>query len=282
MNYNLNGPSFGRAWYSDVTRNEKRNGSDEIDLFELFLRIILLVGRYKTLIVSVSALSICLGFVWFAITPLRHEGQLICQVHGLEKPLIHQMFSAISRQDGKIFKELDGLSSLTLVDGEMANGTFVVSASVNDPAQLSALRKIIVDYFESNEYVRSATRQERDRINSTILALEMEEQRLASAIEQVVLVPAPQGESQSIADLSKLKMDFYRERLSLEKQLNNIACISVIEDFSKTTRQIGKSAMMHVIISLAGGFIITAMIIFIREAKRMIKENRDCLKMPSM
>jgi LPS O-antigen subunit length determinant protein (WzzB/FepE family) len=274
MNRKLESLSFGAALYSGSNRGERASNKDEIDLFELLVNGISLIDRHKVLIIILSVLSVCLGMVWFIITPTRYDGQLTIQVPSVERSVVNQMLLAISVQVERRYRKPEGLKSLTLVDGETANRTFIISASVNDPAILPTLQEDIVEYFESNEYVHAATVREKQNIENTILALRQEELRLTSVIEQAILDRNMLGEGQSIADLSKLKMDFYRERLSLQSQLDNVATIQIIQGFSNTMRPAEKSLPLFVLTFLAGAFVLAAVIIAVVEVRGAIRRNQ--------
>jgi len=248
---------------------QARNSSDEIDLLEVMSLIVRLIKRYHRMLVVFAVAGIVAGYLWLLLAPPHYESTLTLKLRGLEKSAVSEILSSF-KNNRELLQELSALKEITLADNASAE-TFVVQVATSDLAILPRLQEKVVNSLEENPYLKAVMDSEKQKMISTINTLKAEEQRLASVIEQTAMESSIHGDRiYSVADLAKLKMDFYKERLVLETQLTNFAAVQVIQPFTKG-RPVNKNIILHL---LAGTIILLFAAIGLVAVKELSKVPR--------
>jgi hypothetical protein len=244
--------------------------TDEVDIFELLLYAIETVTRYKKLVIGALVFAVVTAIILLQTITPRYEKIMVCSIGFVDATALSQILLEIKSQiDDDRFK---GLNSLEVKDpSNVKNNTYEIVATFAQGADVSKLQQEIIHHINNNHYVNNRASVEKDKMAKMISMLKTDEQK----IDDVLADPGNKGnESVSIADLSKLKMDYYKERINLEGQLSAFSAVTIIQNFTGGKIPVNKSALKISAFCLLGVLFITFGIIIFLEIRRKVQEHQ--------
>ena len=268
---------------------QKRN---EVDLMEVFLKLIINVKQNFWLIVSFFVLGSVIGFVYYASAQKVYKSTLVISSDILTNSYSETLIENINRH--RRDQNYDAIMKALHVSENVARNTrwlevekveavtdlkesekFVVTAEVLDVAVLSELQQGLVYYLANNDYVKIRVEQRKKfhdemiaRVDQEIKDMEAFKQRImnGSFFETVKgdVMFDPTSVNSKIVELTK-------EKLTLENNRALVNSVQVIEGFS----QFGVPSSPKLAVALASGstigLIFVGLLLAIKSIRKLLR-----------
>jgi LPS O-antigen subunit length determinant protein (WzzB/FepE family) len=235
---------------------QNRQNTDEIDLKELFLKLVLISKRNFWLILSFFALGTALGSMYYMLAPRQYKSEMIVNSDILKEGYVEGVGELL---DNIIADEnLEQLSSMLSVSPEEAKkiasikfkNTYetrnkatdefylTITAVVLDQSILSNLQKGLINYLENNEYAKIRVEQSKDYIMQMIKKLDEEIASVESFKTSFYGGSGSFFEKNkasiliSPTDINARIIELTKEKISLQNQLINVRAIELIQSFT--------------------------------------------------
>jgi len=264
---------YGDIRLSLYQKNEMAERNDEIDLLELLARIIFLVKKNTTIIVSAFVLGSILGLGHYQFVPKVYESKMILLSDILTSSYSERITESLDRliteRNTKILSERLKMSEQDArqivkieiesvkddkTKDEKENEIFIVTVKVLDKNILPTLQADIINYLRNNEFVK--IRVEQRKVYTLAILKKIDEQlsdleQLKSKITKGELT---QGGKDNLVLFdpttvhSKI-VDLNKERATLKNSLEIINSIQLVEGFTVFEKPVSPRLSF----SLAGG-----------------------------
>jgi len=247
---------YGDIRLSLYQKNEMAERNDEIDLLELLARIIFLVKKNTTIIVSAFVLGSILGLGHYQFVPKVYESKMILLSDILTSSYSERITESLDRliteRNTKILSERLKMSEQDA--RQIENEIFIVTVKVLDKNILPTLQADIINYLRNNEFVK--IRVEQRKVYTLAILKKIDEQlsdleQLKSKITKGELT---QGGKDNLVLFdpttvhSKI-VDLNKERATLKNSLEIINSIQLVEGFTVFEKPVSPRLSF----SLAGG-----------------------------
>lgn len=250
--------------------------SDEIDLIELLAFFVRTVKRYRVILLTSVVVGLIAGLILCQVVSPSHEKELVCSVTSVDRQALSTILVEFEskRKAANSSDVLSGLRSLEILEAsnsaEGNSAPFVIQGKFSSNADVRKIQASLIQHVESNPFVEAQIQLEKEKMKKTIAMLKADELRIAELLNDAKNL---ESESFSVADMSKLKMDFYRERIALEGKLENFSAVRVIQDFTGKTPSPIKNALLTVGGSLLIALFLAASYIIVSELGSALKRH---------
>lgn len=245
--------------------NENKR-TDEIDLIEVLSFLVRTIKRYQTLIVGAIVVAIIGGVLASHVLKPSVKKELVCQIYNVDREAVSSMLIEFESVDnGRREGPLNGLKAIRLKEDNGVvdpNKPFIIEGKFDANADVPAIQNLLIKHIETNEFVKARVETELEKMKKTIAMLKADERKISGLLNNAERL---ESESFSIADMSKLKMDFYKERIALEGKVKSYSAVEVVQDFTGREPSDTKSLILIFGISLAISLFLAATIIAVRE-----------------
>lgn len=250
--------------------------NDEIDLIELLAKIVRAFKRNLGLILLLLVLGLIVGYSSTLVAKNRYESKMLVSSDILTLPLTENLLATINGliKEGNLQpvrqklslneSQLGALLKVkveTAVEGqallpETGKSYLLITAQVLDRSGLDSLQSGLIQYFESNEYVRIRVKQKRDYYGSLIKDVEEEIKSLESLKIKIFAGDFLQNRNGNLmfdpTMINSKIIDLKKEKIKFEDSLELAQSMQVIEGFTSFNRPINTSPLLS---TLLGGFI---------------------------
>lgn len=268
--------------------------SEEIDLQSLAVSMLRFVQRNAVLMLGSAIVGALLGLGNYWMTPPVYESQMILISDSLTSSYGDQLAGTINKLIGegntaalseKLALSPAESSELTWVNIERAANnkassiavTFVVTVRVRNNSILPNLQKGLLQYFQSNEWVKTRVRQREATYKALIAKLDQEIRSLDSLKLRLLqgksvlnagggmLLVEPTNIYSKIIELSQLRLNYSN---SLELQ----GSMQLIEGFTPFNQPVAPKLRTPIILGLAAGLLAALSFLLLRHLVRQAKQ----------
>jgi hypothetical protein len=234
----------------------KRQNSDEIDLKELFLKLVLIAKRNFWLIVAFFALGTALGSLYYMLAPHQYKsemivnsdilkegyvagvGELLDDIIGDENYEQLALMLNIPTDDAKQVVSIKFKNTYEGRDRATDEFYLTLTAIVLDQDILARLQKGLVNYLENNDYAKIRVEQSKTYLMQMIEKLDVEIASVESFKTSFYAGSGAFFEKNksniliSPTDINTRLIDLTKEKIGLQNQLINVRAIEVIQNFT--------------------------------------------------
>ncbi|CAN5281890.1 hypothetical protein BH09BAC3_BH09BAC3_22130 [soil metagenome] len=281
---------------------EKREtSSDEIDLQELLLKFVLLVKRNFILIVAFFFLGSLLGFMHSFLSTKVYASKMMLSSNLLTESYVDRLgenFNAIiednnygmlSERLGLSIAEASGIKSLdiqgilkekpienyTLADkGTRRTYFLAISASVVNTDILHKLQNGIINYLESNEFVRTNEEQNKIFLNGMIKKLD-EEIVALDDFKKKIYEGTAENKGAVILDLGQINavlVNLYEKKSRFQSELVLSKSIQIVEGFTAFRKPVRPRFGLSLAAGGSIGLLFVALMIAFKSIRALLKE----------
>jgi hypothetical protein len=196
--------------------------NDEIEILEIVVRFFRILKRHRLIMLASIILGPIAGIIWFqSITPL-YKFDLILSVPHLSKQEISLIVSGVPQRNH--------ITSVVINNDDKDPYAVAFSVITDDASQFDGIKESIAGHVRKNQFVEDFSRKEFSALTKTIAELTNEEAKIESVVKSIMTTPRSTLENtSSLAELVRLKTEFFKERISLENQLQNFSPLTIVE-----------------------------------------------------
>lgn len=279
---------------------EERIHDDEIDLAVLLQKLIKAIVRNRFALIIPIILGLILSVWIYWKSPKIYESRMILRSTilsnhfgesletNLSQLLIEKNYTELSsrlRMTEEMVSslkgfELDGLEKTKRSDGSFESILFDVSVEVTDNGILPDLEKGIVFCFEENEFVKKRINSRRQRYESTIDRINLENNGIDSLKMDVrkKITEYKPGKDLVMLDPSKVyqaSLDLFKEGIKTEYSLNFLNGVEVVESFVPFKKPVKPRLILTLVEGLGLGLFIGIMLTCTIELRLFVKTLKE-------
>lgn len=281
---------------------QQASPTDEIDLFELFAKIILSIKNNIVLIVVAFLVGSFSGLAYYKISPKVFESEMLISsdiltesygkslIDNLDKFVKEGSIQSLSKKlnlSPKQASAIDGIKIKSALEAQVntlenAKIYLLVEVKLRDNSIWPQLQNGLIDYLQNNEFAKIRTEQKKkytneiiDKINLELVYLEKLKARIAdggltqSTKEYLVLFDPTTINSKII--------DFSREKINLQNSLETISSVQVVEGFSVFKNPVSPKLSLSLAAGSSLGLFFAALIIAFRALILALRRSEEKL-----
>ena len=273
--------------------------NDEIDLLELFTRIILLVNKNARILILAFFIGTALGLIHYQIIPRVYESKMILLsdiltssyseriTESLNNLIIENNIVVLSEKLKLSVEDARGIGKIEIEslkkevnDIPHETSTFIVTVRVFNTEILPKLQEDIINYIRNNEFVRIRVEQRRKYTNEIIKKIDEELRgldQLKSRIMNGELVRSG-GETLVFFDPTSVNskiLDLNKEKINLQNSLETINSIQLVEGFTKFEKPVSPKLSLSLTAGASFGLFLVGIIIAFKAVRKMVRISEE-------
>lgn len=280
---------------------DKARSNDEVDLMQVFLKILNAIRANFWLIVLSFIVGTVLGLAYYYSSNKVYESKMVISSAILTSSYTEAMVDKVNRHrresNSKAIQELLNCSDTTAksllhleidklsqVDDLKETDKFMVTARILDQTVLPDLQKGLVFYLENNEYVKVRVEQNKKYLKQVISKLDGEirdMEELKQKLTNGTFFETVRGNVMFDPTTVNSKiLDLTKERINLQNSLELSNSVEVIEGFTPFQRPSSPRLLISLMSgSLVGLFFVGLFIAF--KSIRKVLRMADAAKQPA-
>ena len=271
---------------------DKERNAGEVDLMEVFLKILSAVRSNFLLIVLSFVVGTILGLAYYYSSSKVYESKMVVSSEILTSSFTEAMVDKINRHrseaNTKAIQELLNCSDntakgllrleidkLSQVDDLKEADKFMVTARVLDREVFPELQRGLIFYLENNEYVKVRVSQNKKYLQQMLSKVDAEIKDMEEFKEKLTsgtfferargnVMFDPTTVNSKILDLTK-------ERITLQNDLELANSVQVIEGFTKFERPTSPRLFVSLISGSFVGLVFVGIFIFIKSVRKILR-----------
>jgi len=278
-----------------------KTSSDEIDLMELFLKLVRVAKKNFTMIVSFFVVGTLLGSVYGMFGTKVYESKMMVTSDILTESYSEKLAENLKAliKDGNLAL-LSSRLNLTPEDSKSVGSIkiesalkdkpskedekkwFVITVEILDQEILSKLEKGIVSYLENNEYVKVRVEQKRNLNKELIKKTDEEIQSLESFKNKIYdgnffennkgnVMFDPTVVNMRIIELNK-------DKLKYQNDLEIVNSVQIVEGFTKFLKPIKPNKAISLAAGASLGLFFVAILIAFKSIRKVIRMAEEAEK----
>ncbi len=269
--------------------------SEDIDLRELFLRLVLIGKRNFWLIVSFFALGTALGTLYYTLVPRQYTSEMVLNSDVLKEGYVEgagELLDDIIKDGndqqlaGMLGLSMDDVKKVTSIkfrntyetrDKKIDEFFLTVTATVLDQAILPALGNGIVSYLENNGYAKARADQKKIFLTQLIEKLDEEIATLESFKTSFYSGNGGFMEKNKSSllmnptDINSRIIELTKEKVAYQNELINVRAIEVVQNFVPSVHPSWPKKSISLSAGAFIGLLMVAMLIAFKSTRKLIR-----------
>lgn len=278
------------------------NNSDEIDLLELLAKIVITIKNNILSIIIAFVIGSILGLCYYQFIPKTFESQmlissdiltesyskaLVADINKLvrEKSLITVSAKLnISQQEADKLGKLEIKSAIEKADGikEQEKSYLTIVAQASDNTIWPSLQGGLINFFESNEYVKIRVDQKRkyylqiiekidkELIDLTQLKNNISSGKMSQSGKDNLILFDPTTVNTKILDLNK-------EKISLQNSLETVNSVQLVDGFTVFEKPVSPKLSISLVAGASFGLFVVAVLIAFKSLRKIVRLSEEKL-----
>ena len=275
---------------------QKYSSEDEIDLGQLLFRLTRTLKKYQILLIASIAVGLGLGFTHFRLKKPVFESSMMVRSNILTETYSNTVTENIARliQEGsydllseKLGISTDQTKSLKAIEvgsvresedpSESNSSIFLVSVETTDNSILADLEKGLVQYLETNEYVKKRVDLRKQRYQALMAKASEQIREIDSLKDKLNERILARGAGNDILLLNPTNiyttaLSLYKEELSYIENLELIDSIQIIEGFTAFNNPVKPKLRVSLIGGFGSGLFLAIALIVFQEIRNYLKK----------
>jgi len=273
---------------------QERN--EEIDLIDLFIRFINAVRANIWLIVSFSALGLVLGLVYFFFSKKVYESKMIISssilTESYSKSLLNNTNRHILERDYSVLTDqlkiseaaasqlasikVESLTEAQLEEGE-DRAKFIITTEVFDRTILPELQVGIVQYFESNHFVKIRVEQDKARLKQMLASVEREITDMEEFKIRIFKGDFFQNAKGNImfdpTTVNTKILELVEKKINFQNELEVVNSVQVIDGFATFQRQVKPKLSISIAVGFFAGVVMALAVMALQAIGRLVDKK---------
>lgn len=273
---------------------EKQANSDEIDLVELLVKIVLLIKRNLIQIIIFFVVGTGLGYAYASLAPKVYESKMLVSSEILTESYSEKLFvnlqnlinennySAIAPITGLTSVEAMALSKITIESAlkdkpqkEDEKKFFLITVELTDQGILPKLQAGIINYFKQNDYVKLRVETKRKMLIEVISKIDQEIKSLETFKKDIgdgSFFSRTKGDVMFDPTTVNSKIvGLTQERESLEERLALINSVEVVEGFTIFDKPIWPKKSVSLAAGATLGLFLVGLMIAFKSIRKLVR-----------
>ena len=269
---------------------EKKN--DEIDLLELFLRLVNILRAYFWLIISFFLLGTAIGLTNYFTARRIFENKMVISSGILTKSYGKILVNKINRyrgegNDAAIARDLNippedvksigyiNVEDLSDADASKESDRFIVTAETYDQDILVKLQKGLVYFFENNEFTKIRVEQNKSYLKQTLSKIDEEIKDMEEFKVRIFKGDFFQRSSGNVmfdpTVVNTKILELTKEKINLQNAFAIANSVHVIEGFTPFEKPSKPRLSLSLVIGAFSGLFFAAVIIAFKSIRKILR-----------
>ncbi|MBS1952283.1 MAG: hypothetical protein JST37_14860 [Bacteroidetes bacterium] len=298
---------FGHHFFDNIANDMDSNLNDEIDLRDLFFKILRYFLGKKKLIAGCVLIGGLAGIIVFSAMPKIYESKMLLRsdilTESYSKQLTEDFFKLIDQKNTPVLSKRLSLSEqeASLIDGIIfdyvksenpvktgrmeevekyfESNMLIITVWVKDNSILNKLQPGIIQFLQSNPFVKVRVERRKQMFHALIKKLDKEIKSLDSLKQTLfkgVGTKSTLNPEMVLVDPSNIYtklMELTREKISYKNELELIESIQLIEGFTAFEKPLKPNLSKYLVAGLVAGLALAALILLIQPIAKELKAN---------
>lgn len=273
---------------------EQRTNSDEIDLVELLVKVVLLIKRNLVQIIVFFVVGTGLGYAYASLAPKVYQSKMLVSSEILTESYSEKLFENIeslikeknymelSSKIGISPEECESLSKLKIESAlkdkpqkEDEKKFFLITAELTDQSILPKLEKGLLQYFQQNDYVKLRVDAKRKMHKEVIAKIDEEIKSLESFKTEIgdgSFFSRTKGDVMFDPTTVNSKIvGLTQEREALEEKLTLISSVEVVEGFTQFDKPVWPKKSVSLAAGATLGLFLVGIMIALKSIRKLVR-----------
>ncbi len=278
-----------------------KTSSDEIDLMELFLKLVRMIKKNFTMIVSFFVVGTLLGSVYGMFGTKVYESKMMVTsdilTESYSEKLAENLKALIKDENQKLLssrlnltpEEAESIGSIKIESAlkdkpskEDEKKWFVITVEILDQEILSKLEKGIVSYLENNEYVKIRVEQKRNlnkqlikKTDEEILSLES----FKNKIYEGNFFENNKGNVMFDPTVVNIRIiELNKDKLKYQNDLEIVNSVQIVEGFTKFIKPIKPNKAISLAAGATLGLFFVGILIAFKSVRKVVRMAEEAEK----
>ena len=279
---------------------------DEIDLSILFYKSVGLINKYLKLMLIVSVVGICVGFLLYNTSKPVYKGDMVISSKIVGKQnsevalqLFEKLFESgnyyqlgqmlelpeeeitkvVSLESETLTTSEEVIKSPSMGAREIISSFSKITISSTDSGSLEKFQDALIQHLENNTFVKKRVDQNKAIIKKKIASIDREIADIEVLKSKIKPGKLTVGETEGnimyeLGKLNELTVSFHREKINLESELAFANNYEVLQPYTPDTRNTEGSLVFSISAGGAIGFFLAIMIILAIEGRKYYQRLR--------
>ncbi len=274
---------------------EKPANTDEIDLIEVLVKVVLLIKRNLLQIVIFFSVGTGLGYAYASFAPKVYESKMLVSseiltesyseklFENLQKLITEQNYEELSPKINLTETELKSIGKVALESAFKDNPSkedekkfFQIIVQLTDRSLLPKLQAGIINYLQQNDFAKIRVEQRKIYFKEMIKKVDEEILSLESFKEKVykgnffestggrVVFFDPTTVNTKIVDLNQQKLDY-------QNQLELVSSLQIIEGFTQFDKPIWPKKSVSLAAGATLGLFLVGLLIAFKSIRKLVR-----------
>jgi hypothetical protein len=288
--------------------NENRNQaalSDEIDLLELLAKIVITIKSNILSIIIAFVIGSILGLCYYQFVPKTYESQMLISseiltesyskalVEDINKLVKEKSFTTIStklnisEQEAAMLDKLQIKSAIEKSDGikEQDKSYLTIVGQASDNTIWPSLQSGLINFFESNEYVKIRVDQKRKYYLQIIEKIDKELIDLAELKNNITSGKMSQSGKDNLilfdpTTVNTKILELNKEKINLQNDLETVNSVQLVEGFTVFEKPVSPKLSISLVAGASVGLFFVALIIAFKSLRKIVRLSEEKLANP--
>jgi len=283
-----------------IDNQKQAQGSDEIDLAELLAKIVIGVKNNIKLILGAFILGTIIGLAYYQLVPKIYESRMLISSDILTESYSKNMVSdlnklideknpgaissklQLSENQSNALEEIEIKSSIEKSEfiKEQEKNFLTINCQSEDNTIWPDLQQGLINYLESNEFVKTRVEQRKkyitqiiEKIDKELIDLNVLKERIAngqitqSGKDNLVLFD-PTTVNSKILELNK-------EKINLQNSLETVNSIQLVEGFTVFEKQVSPRLSISLAAGASFGLFLVILLLVIKSLQKIVTLSEE-------
>ncbi len=283
-----------------IDNQKQAQGSDEIDLAELLAKIVIGVKNNIKIILGAFILGTIIGLAYYQLVPKIYESRMLISSEILTESYSKNMVSdlnklideknpgaissklQLSENQSNALEEIEIKSSIEKSEfiKEQEKNFLTIICQSEDNTIWPDLQQGLINYLESNEFVKTRVEQRKkyitqiiEKIDKELIDLNVLKERIAngqitqSGKDNLVLFD-PTTVNSKILELNK-------EKINLQNSLETVNSIQLVEGFTVFKKQVSPRLSISLAAGASFGLFLVILLLVIKSLQKIVTLSEE-------
>lgn len=283
------------------TKNQLNN-SDEIDLLELLAKIVITIKSNILSIIVAFVIGSILGLCYYQFVPRTYESSMLISSGILTESYSKNLVSdinklikeknltkvstklGITQQEANMLGKLEIKSAIEKSDGikEQEKSYLTIIGQSSDNSIWPSLQTGLINFFESNDYVKIRVDQNRkyytqiiEKIDKELIDLQelksnISSGKMSQSSKDNLVLFDPTTVNTKILDLNK-------EKIGMQNALETVNSVQLVEGFTTFEKPVSPKLSISLVAGASVGLFIVALLIGFKSLRKIVQLSEEKL-----
>lgn len=280
----------------DSSKQPTKHTSDEIDLFELFAKGVLIIKRNTILLTTTFFIGTLIGWAYYQISPKQYESKMLISsdilTESYSKSLVENLNKLVMENNGQLLSEKTGLnpdqaslitrieikSAIEKSDATPENTKIYLNITVKakDNSVWPQIQTALTNYFQNNEFVKIRVDQRKKYNNQMIEKINLELVDLENLKKKIAEGSFNQSNKEGLylfdpTTVNSKIIELNKEKITLQNSLETVNSIQVVEGFTAFKNPASPKLSFSLVSGASVGMFLALMVIVFKAIQSTLR-----------